>query len=566
MGKRWGIVARLEFTMVLMALTVCTGIPCGGAERAPRAVKNVIFMVSDGTSLPVLSLARWYQRYLIPDSMHLTIDPFICGTVITHSSNAPIGDSAPTMSCYMTGVPSITGFIGTHPYSDGEDDLVPLDTAWAYRPLLSLMEAARLETNRRTGVVVTCQYPHATPANCAAHYPDRKAYGILGQQMVHNGLDVVIGGGTKYLRPEDKEYLEAQGYACYMNDLSGLRNAPDGKVWALFGSKALPMDLDRDTSSVPSLAESTRIAIEHLDGSEQGFFLMVEGSQVDWAAHDNDPVGVATEFLAFDRACQVALDFARRDGNTAVVITADHGNSGISIGRESWPRYDEYSAKELFSQLVRFKRSAAGMASVVRNTPPEQLDSLFMADCGFTLSEDERARLYTMKSYRQSPLSDSVRRKQPHSLYGSSMSDFVADVYTARTPIAFTTHGHTGEDVFLGAYHPDGDVPRGVHFNVELHRYLASLLGFPEGLVALRDKYYAPHAEVFAGQKVRLEQPDGAAYPTLVVRHKGRELRVEAYSNRVLIDGAERRLGSVAVYIPQRSSFYLSRSLSEWWR
>ena len=78
-----------------------------------RPAKNVILLISDGTSLPAVSLARWYQRALNPQAQHLSLDPYLSGSVITYCSNAPIGDSAPTTSCYMTGVPSIDGFIAT---------------------------------------------------------------------------------------------------------------------------------------------------------------------------------------------------------------------------------------------------------------------------------------------------------------------------------------------------------------------------------------------------------------------------------------------------------------------
>lgn len=84
-------------------------------------------MIPDGTSIGVVSAARWYQIYNKLGGNNLAIDPYLCGTVKTFSSNAPIGDSAPTTSCYMTGMPQQTGNVSIYPVADPENDLVPVD-------------------------------------------------------------------------------------------------------------------------------------------------------------------------------------------------------------------------------------------------------------------------------------------------------------------------------------------------------------------------------------------------------------------------------------------------------
>ena len=116
------------------------------------------------------------QFYRNPANQKLNLDPYLCGTVRTSSSNAPIGDSAPTTSCYMSGQPSISGFVSTYPYSCGEADLFSIDTARAYQPTLTLLEAARINRNAATGLVITCEFPHATPADCSAHSYNRGKY------------------------------------------------------------------------------------------------------------------------------------------------------------------------------------------------------------------------------------------------------------------------------------------------------------------------------------------------------------------------------------------------------
>ena len=106
-----------------------------------KPVKNLIVLIPDGTSLATISTARWYQWYTNPDMPKLAIDPYICGTVRTHSSNAPIGDSAPTTSCYMTGHPSRTGYVATYPPHDPKNDIYPMDPKRAYQPMTTLLEA-----------------------------------------------------------------------------------------------------------------------------------------------------------------------------------------------------------------------------------------------------------------------------------------------------------------------------------------------------------------------------------------------------------------------------------------
>ena len=166
-----------------------------------QPVKNVIVMIPDGTSTSLLSAARWYQIYQDPSQKNLNIDPFLKGLVGTHSSDAPIGDSAPTTSCYMTGQPTQTSFVSTYPVAT-DHDVVPVDAARAYQPLATLLEASKQIHHKATGLVFTCEFPHATPADCAAHSYKRSKYDVIAPQMVHNLVDVVIGGGVSYLTPE----------------------------------------------------------------------------------------------------------------------------------------------------------------------------------------------------------------------------------------------------------------------------------------------------------------------------------------------------------------------------
>ena len=191
--------------LLLLALLAIVSMPSNAIKPEDvKPVKNVIVLIPDGTSLASVSLARWIQWYENPDKPNLNIDPYICGTVRTHSSNAPIGDSAPTTSCYMSGYPSRTGYVSTYPVADPGNDIYPMDSSRAYQPLTTVLEAAKILKGKSTGLVFTCEFPHATPADCSAHSYNRGRYDWISRQMAHNDLNVVIGGGTSLL-PEECE-------------------------------------------------------------------------------------------------------------------------------------------------------------------------------------------------------------------------------------------------------------------------------------------------------------------------------------------------------------------------
>jgi alkaline phosphatase len=531
-----------------------------------KPVKNIILLIPDGTSLATVSAARWYQWYLHPDRPKLFIDPYLCGTVRTHSSNDPIGDSAPTTSCYMTGYPSRAGFVATYPISDEANDIYPNDPARAYQPLTTLLEAAKILQKKSTGLVFTCEFPHATPADCSSHSYNRGRYDWIAPQMVHNDLDVVIGGGASLLSEADEAYLKANGYGVYKNDISGMRGYAGNKMWALYNDKDMAYDLDRDASKEPAIEEMTRTAIQKLSKNENGFFLMVEGSKVDWAAHANDPAAMFTEFLAFDRACQVALEFARQNGETAIIIVPDHGNSGFSIGN----RDCAHSTKEgLFGLISQVKLTAEGFAKKLNSEPASSVQQIFREYAGFELTADELNTLYHCKSYKNSPVPEAERSDKDvlASLYSSSLNGFVSKLITSKTCFGFTTGGHTGEEVFLAAYHPAGTLPIGMNTNIELNHYMTALFGLTGRLDELTAKNFVPHTQVFKDYTCQvIPSAEEKGSPTLVVKNKKKQLTISPFTNIVKSGNnkvtEEIRLQSVIVYVDANQTFYLPESLA----
>ena len=541
-----------------------------------QQVKNVIVLIPDGTSLATVSLARWYQLYNNPGKDHLAIDPYLSGTVRTTCSNAPIGDSAPTTSCYMTGYTSLAGWVATYPTPDPEDDLFPMDAKRAYQPLTTVLEAARLLHGASTGLVCTCEFPQATPADCSSHSYDRGNYGWIMPQQVHNSINVMIGGGAGILPKESEEYLKSKGYGVFRNDINAMRAYKGDNMWALYGYYSMDYDIDRDPAEEPGLDEMTTIAIDKLSRNPNGFFLMVEGSRVDAAAHNNDPIAMVTDYLAFDRACKVALDFAERDGNTAVVVLPDHGNSGVSIGRRGLSNYSGKGMREIFGALSKYRCSADLLMDKLNEAPFEDVQKVFKEWCGFEINEKQMEALKMCKDYEKSPVPKDQRKRIDGSLYSSGFSRMLAQFMTENTgSIGFTTTGHTGEDVFLACYHPQLEHrARGMLTNVDLNAYLCSLIGTTrDGLDKLTEANFAPHQQVLADYtctigKVKHEGLDAATL-SFKAKINGKMSTVTLYAGSNVAEvktGKNVRnveLPTVVVYVDKNDTFYINRNLLE---
>ncbi len=515
-----------------------------------RPVKNVIVMIPDGTSIGVVSAARWYKMYNKMGS-NLHLDPYMCGTVSTFCSNAPIGDSAPTTSCYMTGVPQQSGNVATYPVADPNNDLVPLDSTMAYQPLTTVLEAARILQGKSTGLVVTCEFPHATPADCSSHYYNRGNYNYIAPQIAYNNLDVVFGGGNDIVTDDMKAHFKNNGTTLIQNDAASFRNYQgDGKLWALFGSMSLPFDLDRDPAKVPSLEEMTRKALDILSKNENGFFLMVEGSEVDHVAHANDAIGCITEFIAFDNAVGAVMEFARKNGETAVIILPDHGNSGFTIGRRGCGG-SRSSLEDLFGPVSQYKKTAAGIESILKVTPPDQIKTVFKQYTNVDLTDEEvksilESKDYTIGDYTQVSNNQNMRYS-------------IVEIMNARTCFGFTSGSHTAEEVFLAAYHPSGDRPTGFVTNMQINEYLCKAMGFKTSLPDLTRKIFAKHTDVLAGLKYEIAIKDN--FPVLTVEKDGKTLSVRAFSSVAYLNDKPVDLGSVTVYVDKNDTFYLPEDI-----
>ena len=521
-------------------------------SQNPQPVKNIVVMIPDGTSISVYSAARWFKYY---NGMgeNLNIDPYFTGTVTTFSSNAPIGDSAPTGSTYATGVIQQAGNVAIHP-DVSDNDIFPVDGARTWQPAATILEALKIEKKKAVGLVVTSEFTHATPADFSAHHIKRSKNNAIAPQIAYQNLDVMFGGGNRHITPDIREHLVSNKTTLIQNNKDELLNYKgNGKVWALFQESALPYNIDRNPEKIPSLAEMTEKALQVLSANENGFFLMVEGSQVDWAAHANDAATIIDEYLAFDEAVGKVMAFAKEDGNTAVIIMSDHGTGGMSIGTRECSGSSTRTLEELFGAVSKIRISASGLESILMETKPEEFKAVFKQYTDMEITDEEVLLLHSSKNYKESD----------YTQVGTSnnLAHNIVMIMNSRSCFGFTTGSHTGEEVLMAAYHPLGDVPRGNMRNTEINRYLQQVSGLESSLEELSDRIFVKHTDVFNGMRYSINR-DNPDIPVLMVT-KGRSLlEIPAFSSVAKKNGKPFDIGSVVVYIDKNDTFYLPASLA----
>ena len=196
-------------------------------------------------------------------------------------------------------------------------------------PFVTLLHRAQ-QKGMRTGLAVTCRINDATPADFVCHSPDRHLEAEIAEQYVDSGVDFITGGGRQFWDQREDgrnliEEMKARGYT-FVDNQEDLMKVGKGPLVGLFG----PLDLDPVLDRGPVLPNCTDKALELLD-NKKGFFLMIEGSQIDDWAHRQKVGYMAEELFDFDKCIGKVLEFAEKDGHTLVIVTADHGTGGLTL-------------------------------------------------------------------------------------------------------------------------------------------------------------------------------------------------------------------------------------------
>ena len=285
---------------------------CQNIEEGIRtSPKNVIFMIGDGMGLSHVHAAMTVSQ----KKLNLQKLPVI-GLQKTESSDNYITDSAASATALASGEKTKNGVIGINPEGAFTE---------------SIMEFL-IKQGFKTGLIATNTITHATPAAFIAHQPDRNMYEEIAADISNSGIDIIIGGGLKHFTDRaDKlnlvEKMKKQGYD-FFEDVSQIDSSRD-KILALTANSHMPFKINGRGDFLPVAVEKALHSLDKDD--DKGFFLMVEGSQIDPACHNNNQEQFMAEMLDFDKAIGVALDFARENGETLVVVTGDHETGGVTV-------------------------------------------------------------------------------------------------------------------------------------------------------------------------------------------------------------------------------------------
>jgi alkaline phosphatase len=285
------------------------------AGENPRP-KNIIILIGDGMGVDAVT-ATVLTHSNSPYKRFKSI-----GFSLTSSANNLITESAAGATALATGYKT-------------KSYLVSVDSL--SQPLYTFFELA-MDKSKSAGIVVTSSVSHATPGAFYAHVNDRKNEYEIALQLASKNLDVVIGGGREYFLPENLggsrkdnrdliSEMKNHGYKYFESTDELLSSNSDEKILALLSFNGFPSADER----IFSLAELTQKAIDKLYTDEDGFVLMIEGSQIDWFAHDNNTEKLLTELEDFNSAINTCLDFAESSGNTLVIVTADHETGGVAV-------------------------------------------------------------------------------------------------------------------------------------------------------------------------------------------------------------------------------------------
>jgi alkaline phosphatase len=280
--------------------------------------KHIILMIGDGMGLSQVT-AGLYTRG--DSAFHLAKFP-VTGLMTTHSGRELITDSAAGATAFACGCKTYNGAIGVD---------------MKQKPCRTLFEQAD-SAGMALGIVVSCSVTHATPACFVAHVDQRGSTQAIATFFLQTQVDYLVGGGLKNFnqRTDDtRNLMQEMINAGYQISQFSTQNHPPlpantQQPYAWFSADGEPVSVLEGRNYLP-IATAQGIPFLQQRGGEKGFFMLVEGSQIDWACHDNDGPRMIAEMHDFDNTIGKVLDFAQRDGNTLVVVTADHETGGASI-------------------------------------------------------------------------------------------------------------------------------------------------------------------------------------------------------------------------------------------
>lgn len=427
--------------------------------------KNIIMVIGDGMGPAYTTAYRYFNDNPNTEQVEETVfDRHLKGLSSTYPApiSGVVTDSAASATALATGVKSYNGAIGI------DVNKVPVQT---------VLEWSKLQ-GKKTGVVVTSQINHATPASYLAHNESRKNYNEIADSYIDNGIkaDLYFGGGWQYFIRNDRNLVDEfkQAGFHYLDNYHSLTDLPKNKpVLGLFADKGLPWALD-DTEP-HRLSTMTKTAVHHLldlanhdKSTDQGFFMLIEASQIDWAGHGNDISGAMAEMDDLAKTLIYLEHFVEHHPDTLVVVTADHSTGGFTLaanGKYEWNAKDlrtmKHSLDYIAKQLSTKEISAANTSRLFN----------------FDLTQNELNLLIDSKTNAKRDDSKNMYQNENTSASELALLKSVKAIMDKRSNSGWTSGGHTAVDVPVFAFGKQSELFDGSQDNTDIAKKIFKLLG-----------------------------------------------------------------------------------------
>jgi alkaline phosphatase len=433
----------------------------GAMDVSSGKAKNVILLIGDGMGPSQFGAAWLYSNRVLGKDLRMAeaMNEGRTAYLVNDTADAIVTESAAAAGQIATGQRMTARALSMA--ADGKT------------PVKTVMEMVKVK-GLGTGLVTTSGITDATPAAFAAHVAHRSDEMSVAEQELTFGVDVLMGGRKQFFLPEVSagkrkdgrnllDEARAAGYAV-VGDAEELKAAQGGKILGLFNMGNMAYEIDRATTMEPSLAEMTAKTLAVLSRNPKGFFIMVEGGRIDHAAHRNDAPGTIRDTLAFDEAVGVALEFARKNPDTLMIVTADHETAGMAlIGNSKDSK--EYVGIDL-AAIRQAKASFEVIADELgKNPTPQKIQQVVKEYLGIEITEDEAKTV----------ANDTIRKLDPAN-YSYPYLHSLAFVLRPYLRVGWGSQTHTASPLYAFGVGPGSERIRGLLHNTQLFEIMKTAM------------------------------------------------------------------------------------------
>ena len=404
----------------------------------------------------------------------------------TSSTESVATDSANTMSAYMTGHKTAVNALGV--YADRTKD------SFDDPKIETLAEALRRQTKKSIGIVTTSELQDATPAAVFAHTRRRADKAEINEQTFNVKPDVILGGGSAYFLPQstagskrkdDKDFIKMYQDAGYTlatskAELAGTAGSNSGKVLGLFHTGNMDTTLDRQFlkkgtvdkfPDQPGLVEMTEAALGQLSKNPDGFVLIVEAANVDKMSHPLDWDRAVVDTIEFDKTIGLAREFAEKNPDTLIVVTADHTHGVSIIGTVD----DEKPGDDMREKVGTY--ADAGFPNYTHENGDGYPDRVDVSRRLFLSANNGPDHYETFRPKLDGPFVPAVQNEQKQYIANEAYKDVPGAVLVqGNIPRTGDTGVHAVDDVVLQATGPGSEGFKGYMEQSDVYRVLADAL------------------------------------------------------------------------------------------